>query len=540
MKKNLSFQEYLNVYIKSATPIISVDTCEIDRATAEIKLLVDKSNESIAKRVRDNSETAPKNQCLRENGYAFKTWDVINGWSDSDGNRIKGTASAVQALHWLLSTECNAGVYVMHNFHLIWDTSRALFIQLFRLISEHSKYNHKHIILVGLERVPEELRNTVISLSFNLPVKEELEKYIADCCEELNKKETKKDIELIAEAAVGMTLNEIENAIFVSAVVNPDKKLDRGVIFEEKAQKIKQSGLLEYVKSDETINTAGGLDTLKRHIESTAYIFHNFEKATRYGLKPPKGVLLAGLAGTGKSLFSKIIANTFQVPLFRSDLGRLFGGLVGETERNVRELIKLVTSLAPCCLLMDEIEKMFAGNESSGRSDSGVTSRVTASLLYWLQEKKEPIYVIGTMNSVSLSMSSAHIRSGRWDGRFWFDLPTEQEREQIFCIHLHKVGRKANKYDVSKLAKISNQYTGAEIENAIYAGMKVAFKENRDFDTNDIIFGLSQETPIAKIKESEVESMRKWARESGIIPASGLMNNLNNIEETTDKKRRIL
>jgi SpoVK/Ycf46/Vps4 family AAA+-type ATPase len=168
------------------------------------------------------------------------------------------------------------------------------------------------------------------------------------------------------------------------------------------------------------------------------------------------------------------------------------------------------------------MEKMFSGMESSGRSDGGVTSRVTSDLLYWLQEKTEPVYVVGTINNIDMGLSGAHIRAGRWDGMFWFDAPSPEDREDIFNIHISKVGRKPNKFDIKELVKASNQYTGAEIETAIGTAMKRTFKLGKEFDTKDILWGLTQVNPITKTKEKEIEGLRKWAKESGAKSASGV------------------
>jgi hypothetical protein len=322
-----------------------VDTGETDRATGELKRLTEEINKTLPNTKAD--------KWLVENGYDFMTWDIVEGWKNEKEN-IKNTTAPGSALEHILKDDTKAGIYVMHNFHLLWDTNKPRFIELFHKLANHNKYNYKHLFLVGnTSNIPIEIKDIVVNISFDMPSKEEIRDYIEKYCNNLGTKETKKNIEAVADAATGMTINEVENALYVSVVTNQGKKINRDLIFEEKARKVRQSGLLEYIKSDETIENVGGLSALKEQIADTAHIFNNFDKAKAYGLKMPKGVLLVGIPGGGKTLSAKAIANLFGVPLFRSDLGRVFGGIVGESENNVRELTKLMSSLSPCVILWD-------------------------------------------------------------------------------------------------------------------------------------------------------------------------------------------
>jgi SpoVK/Ycf46/Vps4 family AAA+-type ATPase len=251
---------------------------------------------------------------------------------------------------------------------------------------------------------------------------------------------------------------------------------------------------------------------------------HSFTDAARdYGLPSPKGVLLAGIQGTGKSLSAKTIAAEWKLPLLRLDVGRLFGGIVGESESRVRQVIKLAEAIAPVVLMIDEIEKSFSNNQSDG--DSGTSRRVFATLLTWLAEKTSPVFVVATANNVEL-LPAELIRKGRLDELFFLSLPTQSEREQIFKVHLNRL-RPNNQFNFQSLASGSKDFSGAEIEQVIYDAMQFGFSQNREFTTDDILGAIADCIPLAKIANHQIEALKDWASRSGAKSAS-LVDSANN------------
>ena len=300
-----------------------------------------------------------------------------------------------------------------------------------------------------------------------------------------------------------------------------EQDIDR--VLEAKQQAIRQTGILEFYTTQESLKSVGGLDNLKQWVRMRQDSFT--EEARRYGIPNPKGVLLAGIQGTGKSLSAKTIAHEWRLPLLRLDAGRLFGGLVGESESKVRQMIRIVEAVAPCVLWMDEIDKAF-GNISSGfDGDSGTSRRVFGSLITWMQEKTSPVFVVATANNVQI-LPAELLRKGRFDEIFFLNLPTETERLEIFRVHLQKLRpSRLREFNLELLARHSLDYSGAEIEQAIVEGMQQAFSRgsmgNReDFNTEDIIRALEETVPLASIARPQIEALKQWAATAGARPAS--------------------
>ncbi|MEM7345092.1 MAG: AAA family ATPase [Chloroflexota bacterium] len=242
------------------------------------------------------------------------------------------------------------------------------------------------------------------------------------------------------------------------------------------------------------------------------------EKARRFGLPEPKGLLLLGVQGAGKSLLAKAVASQWQLPLLRLDLGRVFSELVGSSEQNIRAALRLAESVSPCVLWLDEIEKGLAGASGSGSSDAGTSARVFGSLLTWMQEKESPVFVIGTANDIT-ALPPEVLRKGRFDEIFFVDLPELQERREIFAIHLARRGRDPLDYDLNNLAVASKGFSGAEIEQIIIDGLYDAFENELDLKTEDLLVNIERTIPLSKTMENKISALRQWAH-SHARPAS--------------------
>jgi len=280
-------------------------------------------------------------------------------------------------------------------------------------------------------------------------------------------------------------------------------------VLDEKRQVIRKSGLLEYYPTEERLQNVGGLDALKTWLARRGAAFS--EAARKFGLPEPKGLLLLGVQGCGKSLTAKAIAAQWGLPLLRLDMGRIFSGLVGSSEENLRRAIQVAESVAPVVLWIDEIEKGLAGMQSSGVSDGGVTARVMGTLLTWLQEKTAPVFVVATANRIE-QLPPELLRKGRFDEIFFIDLPALPERREILEIHVRKRGRDPAAYDLDLLARRAEGFSGAELEQAVISGLYDAFAEGKELGQDHLERAVSDSLPLSTTMREDIERLRDWAR----------------------------
>jgi SpoVK/Ycf46/Vps4 family AAA+-type ATPase len=304
-------------------------------------------------------------------------------------------------------------------------------------------------------------------------------------------------------------MGEAEN-VFAKIIVKDERLTgdDVSEVFSEKQQIIRKSGLLEYYATDENFARVGGLAVLKDWLKKRAVAFTS--EARAFGLPPPKGILLLGVQGCGKSLCAKAVSNLWQLPLLRFDMGRMFGSLVGSSEENVRRAITVAESIAPAVLWVDEIDKAFVGSQSSGVTDGGTTARVFGTFLTWLSEKTAPVFVVTTANDV-YQLPPELLRKGRLDEIFYVDLPSDEERTEIFRIHLAKRGRDPENFDLPSLVNLSRDFSGAEIEEAIISALYDAFYEKQELTTAHVLASLNQTVPLAKTMAEKITAQRNWA-----------------------------
>jgi SpoVK/Ycf46/Vps4 family AAA+-type ATPase len=329
---------------------------------------------------------------------------------------------------------------------------------------------------------------------------------------------TKEEAHQLITAALGLTLSEAENA-FAKAVAD-DGKLGRDdiqLVLEEKRQVIRKSGLLEYFAPDQSLEQVGGLDLLKGWLARRGHAFSPAARA--FGLPEPKGLLLLGVQGCGKSLTAKAIAAAWRLPLLRLDMGRIFSGLVGSSEENLRKAIRTAESVAPVVLWVDEIEKGLSGLASSGQTDGGVTARVFGTFLTWLQEKQAPCFVVATANRIDM-LPPELLRKGRFDELFFIDLPAAPEREEILRIHVARRRRDPAAYDLAALARAAAGFSGAELEQAVVGALHEAFAEGGELQQRHLEKAVAESLPLSVTMREEIDRLRDWAA-SRTRPASG-------------------
>ncbi|MDP1919641.1 MAG: AAA family ATPase, partial [Myxococcales bacterium] len=313
----------------------------------------------------------------------------------------------------------------------------------------------------------------------------------------------------LVSAAHGLTIAEAENA-FAKAIAT-DNRLDSSdvkMLLDEKSQVVRKSGLLEYHATDQSLSDIGGLTSLKRWLNRRQGAFS--EDARAFGLPEPKGVLLLGVQGCGKSLTAKCIASSWRLPLVRLDMGRIYSGIIGSSEENLRRAIRVVESLAPVVLWVDEIEKGLAG-AGGGGNDTGVSARVFGTLLTWLQEKTAPVFVVATANRID-SLPPELLRKGRFDEIFFIDLPTPEERKEIFSLQLVRRGRNPAEFPLDELATSTEQFSGAEIEQAVVSGMYEAFADRVALEPRHLDIAIKDTLPLAVTMAEDIERLRHWAR----------------------------
>lgn len=403
-------------------------------------------------------------------------------------------------------------VFLLRDFHPYMKDPRV--VRLLRDLAGRLRGKAQTLILMGPTlTLPPELEKDISVVDFGLPDRSAIEATLDRVVQavkdnpNVNTELTPESRELLVKSAQGLTLDEIESTFARSLVET--KRLDVDAVLEEKKQIVRKSGLLEYYAADSQLKDVGGMELLKEWLEVRTKSFS--DKAKDFGIPTPKGILLLGVQGCGKSLTAKAVAANWNLPMLKLDVGRIFGSLVGQSEENIRKAIKVAESVAPCVLWADELEKGFAGTGGSGVSDGGTTARVFATFLTWMQEKTAPVFMIATANDVS-ALPPEMLRKGRFDEIFFIDLPDRNEREDIFRIHINKRKRDASQFDLAKLSDITKGYSGAEIEQVVVGGLFSAFHADRDLTQDDLITEAKSVVPLSRMMAEDIADLRAWAQ----------------------------
>ncbi len=481
----MTFREEFELLLRACYPLIYISTTEEERLETAIA------------------------QCTQtlQNRTVY-IWDFVDGYQDNPNNEGVGRRNPLQALEFVEKLPNNiGGIFILRDFQRFLEDvsiSRKL-----RNLARSLKSQPKNIIIIAPQvQISEELTEVLTVLDFPLPtateIKDEIERLLGATRQPLS--DTLVD-ELV-RSAQGLSLERIRRVltrcIASHGRIEPE---DVELILEEKRQSIRQTQILDFYPATEQISDIGGLDNLKDWLLRRGGAFS--EKARSYGLPHPRGLLLVGIQGTGKSLTAKAISHHWHLPLLRLDVGRLFGGLVGESESRTRQMTSLAEALAPCVLWIDEIDKAFAGVE--GKGDGGTTSRVFGTFITWLAEKKSPVFVVATANNIK-ALPPEMLRKGRFDEIFFVGLPSQGERESIFNVHLSRLRpHNLKAYDIKRLAYETPDFSGAEIEQTLIEAMHIGFSQNRDFTTDDILQAASQIIPLARTAQEEIEFLQQWA-----------------------------
>ncbi len=381
-----------------------------------------------------------------------------------------------------------------------------------RTIAERARHTNTHaIILSAIYKLPVELEKYVTVLNIPLPDRYDMEKTLGVVERQCKINLSVEMRNRMVDAALGMTSMEADLAFCLAAVKDDLGSNAPYTVSSEKEQIIKKSGILDYFPKNEDLKDVGGMEILKDWLFKRQKAYE--KKARDFGLQEPKGLLLLGVPGCGKSLTAKSIASFWNMPLLRLDIGKVYQGLVGSSEDNIRKAIATAEAVAPCVLWIDEIEKGLNGVQSSGSTDGGVTSRIFSTILTWMQEKTSPVFVVATANNINL-LPPELLRKGRFDEIFFVDLPSQKERENIFSIHLIKKGQDPSQYPMEMLGKKTEGFNGAEIEECIKEAMFAAYvdaPDNPQLLSKHLVDAISKTVPLSTTMKEQIAALRNWA-----------------------------
>jgi hypothetical protein len=478
-------------YIKAGYPGIYIVSHEEARVEAELKGIAEDLN------------------------YRLHAWSVTDGLIDTSDGTIVDAGDPMACMEQIGELPDNAMV-LLRDFHQFVEDSNPMITRAVKDQLRAGKTRGIVLIVVACRSaLPPELERELVVIDFALPDKEELATvmdHIADSADVTKPEGGVRDC--ILDSACGLTSTEAENAFALS--VAECGELSPTLVARQKANEVAKGGLLEVRSNEDTLGNVGGLDLLKAWLDQRKGAFG--KEAEDYGLPMPRGLLIVGIPGTGKSLTAKATAAVFGRPLLRLDVGRLFAGVVGQTESNLRSVIATVEAIAPCVLWIDEIEKGFSGAGGSGVTDGGTSSRMFGCFLSWMQDRTSPVFVVATANDVS-QLPPEFLRKGRFDELFFVDLPNSKEREAIWRIQIEKYGREPDTFELRQLVAQTKGFTGAEIEQAFKDSLFRGFADGHEPNDLLVMTAIGEQTPLSRLMKEEIAALRKWAK-SRTRPAS--------------------
>ncbi|MGE0706427.1 MAG: AAA family ATPase [Planctomycetota bacterium] len=459
------------------------------------------------------------------------TWSITEGFVDKDPDASDWGAAdkiePIEALKWMKSYNKGPALFVLRDFHE-YVKNPSVKRLLRDLARDFPKARRTCVVLSPLQQIPPEIEKEFAVVDFDLPNLKDISRIMSRLVDalrggsnaQLNEwlasfegdeaEQTK-----VAEAALGLTAFEVENVLAKSVV--QVKRFDLDVIHSEKEQIIRKSGILDFMHPDASFAGVGGLDQMKDWLRKRAKAFTH--EAREFGLPEPRGILMLGIPGCGKSLMAKAVSSLWRLPLIRLDIGKVFGSLVGSSEEGIRRAIKTAESVAPCILWLDELEKGLSGTQSSGQSDGGTTARVFGTFITWLQEKQSAVFVIGTANNVKM-LPPELLRKGRFDEIFFVDLPSERERRTIFEIHIRARRREPQGFDLDALVDATDGFSGSEVEQVVISALYDAFDEGVELNDQHLLRAVGDTVPLSRTMHEEIGTMRDWAKSRARLASS--------------------
>jgi SpoVK/Ycf46/Vps4 family AAA+-type ATPase len=550
----------LKVLINSSTPIIVMETSEETHAVNLVRAACTELNMATFEwtiadgLLRSGTNTPPEpakiplqaridqNTMLAQAGRAYsqvrtalspgpreadRLAQAMSSYQGADGGAATGTAiyntrEPAQALANMESMTIEA-VFILKDFHRHMDDP--VVVRRLRDVGQKFATNRRTVIITAPEiAVPAELKTLVEYFDLPLPNRQRLQEIIHDTFTRLSKTYSLKmqldpaGVDAMSANLRGLTEEEADRAISQALVTRyalcPESVTD---VLDAKKQMLRHSGMLEFVEAQDNLAAVGGLENLKHWLGQRRGAWE--DSAREFGLEPPRGMIILGVQGCGKSLCARAVAGEWKLPLVKFDTSAVYDKYIGETEKRIRKVFQVAEGLAPCVLWIDELEKVFAGSApDSASADAGVSSRLLASFLSWMQDRKAAVFVAATCNNVTV-LPPELIRKGRFDELFFVDLPNQAERKQIFSIQLAKRKRNPEDFDLEKVAAAAKGYSGAEIDAAVQGGLFAAYSEKKPLSTQSLLDALAQTVPLSTTRAEEIQTLRDWAR-TRAVPAT--------------------
>lgn len=511
-------RKHLSELLKARFPFIYIPTWEEDRAADMIRSVAHDAD--VIKTVR-----------------TVYVWTQTDGFVKNGDEQMKSSSDPMAAIRFIQNVNENA-VFILKDFHVYFGIQNRPaeygIIRKLRDVIPVLKNGQwkKNVIFISPELIiPDDMQKEISVLEFPLPTMDEIKEKLNEMLStnrKVDNRLSEEDKEKLSKAALGLTLQEAENA-FARAMVEDGRISfdDIRIIIEEKNQVIKKTGILEFVKSDLSLADIGGLENMIRWLQKRNNTW--LDSAKRYHIPSPKGVLITGVPGCGKSLTAKAMSAVWHLPLLKLDIGKIYSGIVGSSEENMRRAIRTAEAVAPSILWVDEIEKGFAATGSV--SDSGVGSRVFGTFLTWMQDKTAAVFVIATANNIA-NLPPELLRKGRFDEIFFVDLPTYAERRDIFRVHLKKrllhtdiAGSLLVDGDVpgetlDTLSGATEGFVGAEIEQVVISALYEAFFQERELMLSDLTEVIANMVPLSVTQREQIVALRDWANVRAVAATS--------------------
>jgi len=527
--------ERLKILINSSTPIVVMETVEEVRAVAFVRsacaeLGLPTFEWTIADGlVRSGSNAAvglpgaAASLPLAQSGPSLAARGAaLNRDSEPNAPAIYNTREPVQALATLESMTLD-GVFILKDFHRHMED--AVIVRRLRDVGQKFSANRRTVVITAPAiTIPPELTSLVEYLEIPLPNQQRLHQIIEETFARMSQSYTLKrkldavGLDAMAGNLLGLTEEEAERAVSQALVaryaLSPEAVTD---VLEAKKELLRHSGMLQFVDVSETMASIGGLENLKRWLAQRRGAWD--EAARAFGLEPPRGMVVLGVQGCGKSMCARAVAGEWKLPLVKFDSSAVFDKYIGETEKRIQKVFQVAESLSPCVLWIDELEKVFAGSGPDSASvDAGVSSRILAAFLSWMQDRKAPVFVAATCNNVT-ALPPELIRKGRFDELFFVDLPNQAERKAILAIQLARRKHNPAEFDLEQIARAADGYSGAEIDAALQSAMYRSFADKQSLTTQSLLQALAVTVPLSTTRAEEIEALREWAR-SRAVPAS--------------------
>ncbi|WP_320676328.1 AAA family ATPase [Prochlorococcus sp. MIT 1300] len=493
------WEDHLDLLVRARTPLIWIRSSEEER----VEVLLKRAAERLQPR-------------------RLASWDYIEGLQGILNSEGTGSRQPMAVLEWLKNLEAtNPTILLVKDFHRFCEDPGIS--RMLRNLSIHlRKLPHTVVLCSGHWNPPVDLEEALTILDLPLPQEPEIRTLLSNIALQTDSSIEKDVLEELTHACSGLSEIRVRQVAARALAQRGQIGLeDLAEVLEEKRQTVARSEVLEYCVTNATPADIGGLDALKNWLDQRHQAFSN--EARIFGLPLPRGVLLVGPQGTGKSLTAKAIAHSWSMPLLRLDVGRLFAGLVGASEARTRETIQRAEAMAPCVLWIDEIDKGFGGD---ARSDGGTSQRVLANVLTWMAEKTSAVFVVATANGVE-RLPAELLRKGRFDEIFMLDLPRKEERFSILTLHIDQ-RRPGLNIPLDAVVDRTEGFSGAELEQAVIEAMHFAFAERRELEESDLILAASQLIPLSRTAKEQLDSLKQWAAGGRARPASVMLSKLTN------------